>query len=106
MSAENGPFNFRLDKKFMNEREESARYYIQSMNKFHVNCGNTASWETFSTISARSRIGVKTKHILENLTGRRAALALHGVMQPDVIEEGDNVRPDFEDELSDNIYLL
>ena len=56
MSAENGLFDFRLDKKFMNEREESARYYIQSMNKFHVNSGNTASWQTFSTISARSLI--------------------------------------------------
>ena len=47
VSAENGLFNFRLDKKFMNEQEESARYYIQSMNKFHVNSGNAASWETF-----------------------------------------------------------
>ena len=104
-STANGVYDFRLDAKYANEQEESARYYSQTMNKFDVNSSDATSSETFTTNCASSQIGVKTKNILENVTGKRAAFALYGVMQPDV-RKGGIEKPDYEDELNDKIYLL
>ena len=103
-STANGVNDFRLDAKYANEQEESARYYSQTMNKFDVNSSDATSSETFTTSCASSQIGVKTKNILENVSGKRAAFALYGVLQPDV-KKGGIEKPDT-DELNDKIYLL
>ena len=76
-----------------------------SLDFFRKNHGNFDQGFLIFAQGHRGENIEKPKNILENITGKRAAFALYGVMQPDV-RKGGIENQNSKDELNDKIYLL